>query len=68
MAMDKEHALERVYEQSKLPHGPNEEFIKQLLLDCMEEHWGTLEDAVVLADAPSEALQEIFEIASKYAR
>jgi predicted nucleotidyltransferase len=68
MAMEKEHALERVYEESKLPWGPDEDSIKQLLVDCMEEHWGSLEGALVLSDAPNKALKEIFEIARKYAQ
>lgn len=42
----KEKALETAYEESKLPHGPDEKAIKALLLQCLETHYGSLGDAV----------------------
>jgi predicted nucleotidyltransferase len=42
----KEKELESAYTNSKLPHSPDEKRIKQLLLNCLEQHFGTLEGAV----------------------
>jgi uncharacterized protein len=42
----KEKELGALYNSSKLQHSPDEEFLKQLLLNCLEEHYGSL-DAVV---------------------
>jgi len=52
----KESSLERLYETSKLPWGPDEDAVKELLLNCLEEHYGTLpivipgKDRVVLEE------------------
>jgi hypothetical protein len=61
-AADKEAALENMYHESDLPHGPDEEAIKQLLLDCLEEHYGSLDGAIVLDNQPVVALRAISEI------
>ncbi len=45
-ATTKEQALERAYEISRLPYGPDEQAIKTLLLECLEEHWGSLKGCV----------------------
>lgn len=39
---NKEKALEKAYEETSLPWGPREDEIKQLLLDCLEHHYGNL--------------------------
>lgn len=39
---EKEAALETQYTTSTLRHGPDEPAIKQLLLNCLEEHYGSL--------------------------
>jgi len=59
----KEKGLEKVYEECDiLPWGPREDEIKQLLLDCLEEHYSTLEGCVVTSMTPILALREIAEI------
>ncbi len=59
----KEKALEKVYEECTiLPWSPRENEIKQLLLDCLEEHYGTLEGCVVTDMSPVLALREIADI------
>jgi hypothetical protein len=59
----KEKALERIYEECTiLPWGPREPEIKQLLLDCLERHYGTLEGCIVTDMTPVLALREIAEI------
>ena len=55
----KEKALEGMYENSELPWGPDEEAIKRLLLDCLEEHYGDLSSAVVQPDRAVGALRRI---------
>jgi len=67
-ASEKEAHLERLYETSSLPHGPDEAKIKDLLLHCLEEHYGNLSDAVVRHDAAKLALQEIAEVLERYGR
>ena len=59
---EKEKSLEKLYAESKLRHSPDEEAIKQLLLNCLEEHYGSLQDAIVNPDRAVVALRQIQEI------
>jgi hypothetical protein len=61
-ASEKEKALEKAYEESKLPYGPNQEAIKKLLLECLEEHWGTIDGCVVTDDRIIQSLRDIAEV------
>ena len=45
-AETKEKDLESLYTNCTLPHGPDEEKIKKLLLECLEMHYGSLSDAI----------------------
>ena len=56
---DKESHLERVYAESKLRSTPDEPKIRALLLNCLENHYGTLEGCVVNPDRAVEALKNI---------
>jgi predicted nucleotidyltransferase len=62
----KEAELETLYQESKLPWGPDEPRVKQLLLDCLEEHYGSLEKCVVNPDAAVVALREVAAVIEKY--
>ena len=42
----KEKSLEELYIKSDLPHSPDEERIKTILLECLEIHYGSLEDTI----------------------
>jgi predicted nucleotidyltransferase len=64
-ASEKEKHLERLYEKSSLPTGPDEPAIKQLLLECLEEHWGTIEGCVVTDETPILALREIAAVVDR---
>lgn len=64
-ASEKEAALERVYETSKLQHSPDENALKQLLLDCLEHHYGSLDGCIVRADAAVDALRQIQELCER---
>jgi len=65
---DKENSLEKLYSESKLQHSPDEPRIKQLLIDCLEQHYGSLKDAVVNVDQAVLALREINEVILKNQR
>ena len=55
----KEKALEAAYDNSKLPHSPDEAQIKTLLLSCLEAHYGSLTDAVVVVGQERDLLKQI---------
>ena len=62
----KEADLESVYLKSTLPERPDVDAIRQLLMDALEQHFGSISD-VVRADSSSErALQEIQTIIKRY--
>lgn len=61
-AADKEHVLENLRYESDLPDRPDEEAIKQLLLECLEEHYGTLDACIVTDNAPIVVLRDIANI------
>jgi uncharacterized protein len=58
-AADKEADLERAYAESKLPAAPDEGRLKALLLNCLEEHYGSLEGCVVQPDRAVAALRAV---------
>jgi hypothetical protein len=62
---DKEKSLEELYVKSTLPHKPNEQAIKKILLEVLEEHFGTLQGAVETVDQYKGMLREIQQIVSK---
>lgn len=65
-AADKERDLEALYGKSTLPWGPDEPAIKQLLLDCLEHHYGSLTGCVVVPDAAQRTLAEIRVLLDRY--
>jgi hypothetical protein len=65
-AARKEADLETLYQNSKLAYGPDEPQIKQLLLDCLEEHYGSLEKCVVNPEAAVVALREVMAVLERY--
>lgn len=62
----KESELETLYQTSKLPAGPDEAKVRRLLLHCLEEHYGSLEECVVDPDAATTALREVAAVMEKY--
>lgn len=58
----KDKILENLYNESSLPYSPREKEIKQLLLDCLEHHYGSLDKAVVIEDKHTKALRDIKKI------
>lgn len=55
----REGELNEVYKNSSLRHSPDEGAIKELLLNCLEEHYGSLDQCVVREDEALEALRQI---------
>jgi predicted nucleotidyltransferase len=62
---EKEKYLEKLYQESTLRHSPDEDAIKQLLLDCLEHHYGSLSDAIINPDKAVQALRDIQQIIQK---
>ena len=56
-AAEKEADLERAYAASQLRATPDEPAIRTLLLNCLEEHYGSLSDCVVQPDRAVAALR-----------
>ena len=61
----KEKELESAYTASKLPHGPDEAAIKNLLLECLEMHYGSLENAISLPGQERALLAQIKALCEK---
>lgn len=68
----KEVELETLYNENKagLPWGPGEdglqEKIKQLLFQCLEEHYGSMDKCIVNPDAAVMALREVEGVLKNY--
>lgn len=60
---EKDRYLQDLYGKSKLPHSPDKPKIKQLLLDCLEQHYGNLTAAeIATPDKNQNILNEIREL------
>lgn len=62
----KESELEELYNRSTLRHSPDEEALKTLLLDCMEEHYGSLETAVKRVGKLERLVQDLEHTIARY--
>jgi len=60
---DKEKSLEQLYLDSDLQHKPDQGKIKQLLLNCLETHYGSLDGCVnATDDQGTEAVKKLNQI------
>jgi len=64
----KETALNEAYEKSSLPHSPPEEKIKELLMQCLEHHFGSLDKVLGQPDRYKNVLTQIEQICSSTLR
>jgi uncharacterized protein len=62
----KEMDLETVYLNSKLPYSPNEKRIKEILLQCLEMHFGSLQAVFPAEKDMTKLISEIGAILDKY--
>jgi uncharacterized protein len=67
-ASAKEQQLEKLYHDSTLQYSPDEARIKKLLLDCLEQHYGSLSNCVVQPDEALVALREVQEVLDRHRR
>lgn len=61
----KERSLEETYAKSTLRHKPDEPAIKKILLEVLEEHFGSLHGMIETADHYKDMLRQIQQIVSK---
>ncbi|MDA8021009.1 MAG: nucleotidyltransferase domain-containing protein [Thermoanaerobaculia bacterium] len=64
---EKERQLEGVYSRSRLPAEPDHRAVKTLLLQCLEEHYGSLDASIARPDEVRSALREIRGIVERVA-
>jgi predicted nucleotidyltransferase len=62
----KERSLEELYNKSTLPWGPDEDKIKDLLLACLEEYFGSLDKTIVRPDSYKKLVQELGSLFEKH--
>ncbi len=60
-AQNKEKQLEELYVKSPLPSGPDKTKIKNILLECLEIHYGPLKNIIVQPDKSTLLLRSIKE-------
>lgn len=64
--VNREKALQDAYDNTKLQKYPNEDKIRNLLMDCLEQHFGSLSDCVVRQEPAIQAINEIQAIIERY--
>lgn len=63
---EKERSLEALKEKSTIPHGPDEAAIKQVLINCLEMHYGDLSSAITNIGQDQKLIQEMRGLLGKY--
>lgn len=61
-----QETLEKLYHESKLQYQPDESKIKNLLLKCLEIHYGSLDKCIVQVGKEEEILRKIKELVKDY--
>ena len=61
-----EETLNQLYKDSKLPHGPNTQAIKQLLMDVIEHHYGSISQALTVETDAASLISEMEQLIRKY--
>lgn len=65
---DKERHLEEVYASSDLRHSPDLDSLRQLLLDCLETHYGSLSNVVTRDVSVTGLINDLKTIIDRYER
>lgn len=63
---EREQGMQVLYENSALPYSPDETKIKNLLLNCLEEHYGALSGCIALPERATQAIHDIKTVIEKY--
>lgn len=63
---EKEKQLEEMYVKSTLRHKPDEESIKELLMNCLEQHYGSLDSAVKREVPVDRMISELKSVLERY--
>jgi hypothetical protein len=63
----KETHLEELYNKSTLRHSPDEDEIKLILMQCLEQHYGSLDNAVRVEVPVQRMIRELQTVIDKYA-
>ena len=63
---NKEKSLETLYANSIIPARPNEKKIKQLLMECLEMHYGSLNTVIQVAPEMSNLINDLTQLIEKY--
>lgn len=63
---NKEKALEMIYSTSIIQHKPNEQKIKELLMECLEMHYGSLSAVIRVEPSMSNLLSDMQNLLDKY--
>lgn len=66
--IEKEDALRRIYDDPKCPlaYKSDEDRITQVLMNCLEEFYGSLSNCIVVPDALDKMSDEILEVVHRY--
>jgi predicted nucleotidyltransferase len=64
----KERHLDDLYQKSTLQHSPDEEAIKELLMNCLEQHYGSLDQAVKREVPVERMISELKAVLERYER
>ena len=62
----KEADLESTYSNSQLPDAPNVSAIRNLLFNCLEQHFGSMAEAVTPTSTSDDVLREIKAVLKRY--
>lgn len=65
-ATEKRAGLEAKYQKSDLPPKPDETEIRNLLLQCLEMHYGNIDNCIHVPDWSLDALKQIRDVLDRY--
>lgn len=63
---NKEKTLESLYVTSELPYKPDEDKIKQLLVECLEMHYGSLSGVINKLSSVDKVIRDIEQVIDRY--
>lgn len=63
---EKERTLETLFAQSQLPEKPPVNKIRRLLMECLEEHYGSLDRLVHDSDRHANLIQDLEQLVHRY--